>query len=71
MYSFGDVDARHGDDLVVLHLLDEFARELDGLDVRPERTAEDALEEALDLLLDAAEHAHVEVWGFPGRPSLA
>ena len=34
---------------MVVHLLDELARELDGLDVRPERAAEEALEEALDL----------------------
>ena len=54
---------------VVVHLLDELARQLDRLDVRPERAAEDPLEEAFDLLLDAAEDAHAAE-GFPRRPSL-
>jgi len=42
---------------VVVHLLDQLARELDGLDVRPEGTAEDALKEPFDLLLDRPENA--------------
>ena len=49
------VDARHGDRLVVVHLLRELARELHRLHVRPEGTPEDALEERLDLLLDCPE----------------
>ena len=40
-----DVDPRDGDRLVVVHLLRELPRELDGLHVRAERAAEDALEE--------------------------
>ena len=42
MYSFGHVDARDRDAAVVVHLLDELARELDRLDVRPEGAAEHA-----------------------------
>ena len=53
------VDARDRDDAVVLHLLDQLPRQLDGLDVRAERTAEDALEEAFDPVLDVPEDAHV------------
>ena len=51
-----DVDARDGDVLVVVHLLLELARELDRLHVRAEGTAEDALEEGLELLFDGSEH---------------
>jgi hypothetical protein len=54
----GDVDARDRDGAVLVHLLGELARELDGLHVGPEGTAEHPLEEAFDLLLDAAEDAH-------------
>ena len=46
---------------MVVHLLRELARQLDRLDVSPERAAEDALEERLDLLLDVSEHGHR--WG--------
>ena len=52
------VDARHGDHPVVVHLLDEFSRQLDRLDVRAERAAEDAFEDRLDLLLDRSKDAH-------------
>src|SRR5205823_7417727 len=51
----GRVHARDGDHAVVVHLLGQLARELDGLDVRAERPAEDALEQRLDLLLDRPE----------------
>ena len=51
-----DVDARDGDGAVVVHLLRELARELDGLDVRLEGTAEHALDERFDLVLDSAEN---------------
>ena len=54
----GRVDARDGDHAVVVHLLGQLARELDGLDVRAERPAEDALEQRLDLLLDIAKDSH-------------
>ena len=37
---------------MVVHLLRELAGELDRLDVRPEGTAEDPLEERFDLLFD-------------------
>ncbi len=53
-----DVDARDRDGAVLVHLLRELARELDGLDVRPEGAPEDPLEEALDLALDCAKDAH-------------
>ena len=53
-----DVDARDGDHPVVVHLLDKLARELDRLHVCPERAAEDALEQSLELLLDRAENGH-------------
>jgi hypothetical protein len=43
---------------VVVHLLRELPRQLDGLDVRSERAAEDAFDERLDLLFDAAEDSH-------------
>jgi len=43
---------------VVLHLLDELARQLDWLHVRAEGAAEDPLEQALDLVLDVPENAH-------------
>jgi hypothetical protein len=39
---------------MVVHLLGELPRELDRLDIRPERTAEDTLEESLDLSFDCA-----------------
>ena len=52
---------------MLVHLLRELARELDGLDVRPEGAAEDTLEEGLDLLFDRPQHhARVRV---PLRPS--
>ena len=59
-----DVDARDRDGLAVVHLLRELARELDGLDVRSERTPEDPFEQGLDLVLDLAQHASAGV--FPG-----
>ena len=43
---------------MVLHLLDELARELDRLDIRPESTPEDALEQRFDLGFDVPEHGH-------------
>ena len=43
---------------MVLHLLDELARELDRLHVRAKGTAEDTLEKAFDLVLDVPEDAH-------------
>ena len=58
MYSFGHVHPRDRDRAVVVHLLRELARQLDRLDVGAEGTAEDALEQRLDLALDRAEHAH-------------
>jgi hypothetical protein len=54
-----DVDARDRDRPVLVHLLRQLARELDGLHVRAEGAAEHPLEEAFDLLLDAAEDAHL------------
>ena len=53
-----DVDVRDGDVAVVVHLLDQLARQLDGLDVRAERAAEHAFEEALDLRFDGAQDCH-------------
>ena len=53
-----NVDAGDGDRAVLVHLLRELPRQLNRLDVRPEGTAEHPLEEAFDLLLDAAENAH-------------
>jgi len=50
------VDPRHGHVAVVVHLLDQLARQLDRLDVRTERAAEDALEERLELGFDVAEN---------------
>jgi hypothetical protein len=44
---------------VILHLLDELARELDRLHVRAEGAAEDSLEKAFDLVLDVSEDAHL------------
>ena len=58
-----DVDPRDGDGAVVVHLLDELARELDRLDVRPEGTAEHALDERFDLVLDRAENAQCRPLG--------
>jgi hypothetical protein len=43
---------------MVLHLLDELARQLDRLDVSAEGTTEDSFEEAFDLVLDVSEDAH-------------
>jgi hypothetical protein len=43
---------------VVVHLLRQLARELDGLDVRAESTAKQALEQALDLVLDVPQDRH-------------
>ena len=51
-----DVDPRHGDGAVIVHLLHELARELDRLDMRAEGAPEDALEETFDLGLDRAQH---------------
>jgi hypothetical protein len=51
-----DVDARDRDVLVLVPLLDQLARELDGLHVRAERAAEHALEERLELGFDVAEN---------------
>ena len=53
-----DVDARHRDRLVVLHLAGQLAGELDRLQAAPKRPPEAALEESLDLLLDVAQEAH-------------
>ena len=44
---------------MIVHLLHELPRELDRLDVGPERAAEDPFEQALDLGLDAAQQRHV------------
>ena len=52
------VDARDGDDSVVLHLLGQLARQLDRLHVRAKGAAEDTFEQAFDLVLDVAEDAH-------------
>ena len=41
---------------MVVHLLCELPRELDGLHVGAKRPTEDALEEGFDLLLDSAEN---------------
>jgi hypothetical protein len=41
---------------VIVHLLRELAGELDGLDVRAKRAAEDPLEQGLDLSLDCAQN---------------
>ena len=43
---------------MVVHLLHEFPRELDRLNVGSERTPEDAFEEALDLRFDGAQDSH-------------
>ena len=48
----GDVDPRDGDVAMVVHLLCELPRQLDRLDVRSKRAAEDTLEEGLDLPFD-------------------
>jgi hypothetical protein len=64
----GDVDARDRDDAVVVHLLRQLAGELDRLDVRAERAAEEALEQPLDLLLDVPQHRHGS--GFAPQPSV-
>jgi hypothetical protein len=53
------VHARDGDDAVVLHLLHELARELDRLHMRAESPAEDSFEQALDLVLDVPQDAHL------------
>jgi hypothetical protein len=50
----GDVDARDGDHLVVLHLLGELVRQLDRLHARLERAAERALHQAAELRLQIA-----------------
>jgi hypothetical protein len=49
-----DVDTRDGDVAVVVHLLRQLAGQLDRLDVGAEGTAEDAFEERLELVFDAA-----------------
>jgi hypothetical protein len=43
---------------VVVHLLRQLARELDGLDMRAKRASEDALDEGLDPVFDAAKDVH-------------
>ena len=43
---------------MILHLLDELARQLDRLHVRPKGAAEDTLEEAFDFVLDVPQDAH-------------
>ena len=53
-----DVDAGDGHRAVLVHLLGQLARELDGLHVRPEGATENAFEEALDRALDASQDAH-------------
>src|SRR5205085_2101825 len=53
-----DIGARDRDGLVVLHLLRELARDLDGLHARLEGAAEGALEESLELRFQVAEDAH-------------
>jgi hypothetical protein len=50
---------------VLVHLLDELARELDGLHVRAERAPEHTLEEGFELRFDAAEDAHLGRRGMP------
>src|SRR5204863_392396 len=57
----GDVDPGDRDRAMVLHLLCQLPRQLDRLDVRSERTAEDALEEGLDLSLDCAQNHVPEI----------
>ena len=52
------IDARDRDGLVLLHLLGELAGKLDRLDMRLERPVEGALDEPLDLLLEAPQQAH-------------
>ena len=52
------VHARDGGHLVVLHLLRELVGQLDGLDARPEGAPERALDEAAELRLEVAQHAH-------------
>jgi len=54
----GDVDLRHRDGAVVVHLLGQLARQLDRLDMGSERATEDALEKRLDFLLDVSKHGH-------------
>ena len=50
----GDVDPRHPGGLVGVHLLGQFAGQLDRLDLRAEGAAEDPLDEAFDPTLEAA-----------------
>ena len=52
------VHARDRDHAVVLHLLDELARQLDRLHVGAKSAPEDPLEEAFQLVLDVPEDAH-------------
>src|SRR4029079_12585099 len=52
------VHPRDGDHLVVLHLLDQLARQLDRLHMGAKRTPEDTLEKAFQLVLDVPEDAH-------------
>src|SRR5439155_14768238 len=54
-----DVHAGDRYGAVVVHLLDQLARELDRLHVRPEGASEYALDERFDLLLDPAENAQI------------
>ena len=54
---------------MLVHLLGELARELDGLHVGPEGATEDALEEALDLALDGAQDAHCAEGRLPAKGS--
>ena len=52
------VDPRDRDGAVLVHLLRELPRELDGLHVGAEGAAEQPFEEALDPALDCAKDAH-------------
>src|SRR2546423_1757318 len=53
-----DVEPGDRDDAMVLHFLDELARELDRLNVCPESAPEDAFEQRFDLGFDVPEHGH-------------
>ena len=53
-----DVDPGDGHRAVLVHLLGQLARQLDGLHVRPEGATENAFEKALDRALDASQDAH-------------
>ena len=57
------VHARDGGHLVLLHLLRQLVGELDRLDVGLEGTPERPLDEAADLRLQIAQHAHLGIAG--------